>query len=71
MDFFKIYAWLDEMAAANPSEVSVEVIGKSFEGRDMKVLKIQKPSPGGDPKMEVFIEASKYYIDSCHHSHLV
>jgi murein tripeptide amidase MpaA len=51
-----IYSWLDELAATYDF-VSVEVIGSSFEGRDMKVLQIAKPSSDGSPKLEVFIEA--------------
>ncbi|CAG0916550.1 unnamed protein product [Notodromas monacha] len=35
----KIHAWLDIVAAAHPSATST-VIGKSFEGREIKVIKI-------------------------------
>lgn len=35
-----IHAWMDELAEANPSWISTEVIGQSSLGKDLKVLKL-------------------------------
>jgi hypothetical protein len=44
--FDTIQKWMDYMASEYPALVSVETYGKSYEGRDMKVMKI---STGGSP----------------------
>lgn len=36
----EIYAWIDEIAARFPNQVTVTDIGNTFEGRKMKVVKI-------------------------------
>ena len=36
----EIYAWIDEMAARFPDQVTVTDIGDTYEGRKMKVVKI-------------------------------
>jgi hypothetical protein len=40
--------WLDDMAAANDI-VQTEVIGQSYEGRDLKIVKICKGGCGNKP----------------------
>ncbi|KAJ8376021.1 hypothetical protein SKAU_G00066010, partial [Synaphobranchus kaupii] len=45
----KIEAWISTMASANPSLVSKQVIGTTFEGRSMTVLKIGKQSSSTKP----------------------
>ena len=52
-DIDTINAWLEEKAAANDF-ASVINIGKSYEGRDMKVLAITKAGPG---KPNIWLEA--------------
>jgi hypothetical protein len=37
----EIYAWLDQMAAAH-ADVNVRTIGKTFEGRDIKLFSIER-----------------------------
>uniref|UniRef100_A0A182QXZ6 Zinc carboxypeptidase A 1 n=1 Tax=Anopheles farauti TaxID=69004 RepID=A0A182QXZ6_9DIPT len=49
-----IYAWIDEQVAANPTILSVETIGKSYEDRDMKVVKLSYKT--GNPG--IFIESN-------------
>lgn len=36
----EIYAWMDQMVAQNPTILSGSVYGKSFEGRDLKAIKL-------------------------------
>ncbi|XP_036378159.1 carboxypeptidase B [Megalops cyprinoides] len=45
----KIEAWISSMASANPSLISKQVIGTTFEGRSMTVLKIGKKSSSTKP----------------------
>ena len=52
-DHDTLNAWLEEKAAANDF-ASVINIGKSYEGRDMKVLAITKAGPG---KPNIWLEA--------------
>jgi hypothetical protein len=35
-----MHQWMDDLAAANPSWVSTEVIGQSYLGNDVKVLRL-------------------------------
>lgn len=35
-----IYSWLVDLSEANPSEVSLESIGKSHENRDVMAVKV-------------------------------
>jgi murein tripeptide amidase MpaA len=51
-----MYSWLDEQAAAHPEIASTFSIGSSFEGRDLKVLKISKPSQ--EPKPIIWVDAN-------------
>jgi len=51
----QIYEFLDEIASANPQVASVGVYGKSFEGRDLKYIKLNK---GGTDKPVIFIDAN-------------
>lgn len=48
----QIHGWMDDLAAANPDWVSVETIGKSYQNRDLKVIRI---NPGNS--------ATKFWID--------
>ncbi|XP_075982738.1 zinc carboxypeptidase-like [Anticarsia gemmatalis] len=49
----EIYAWLDDLVAANPGVASIIIGGKSHEGRDIKGIKISH----GTGKRVVFIES--------------
>ena len=42
-----MYSFLDYLRSLNPSDSEIEVIGKSYEGRELKVLKIGN-SPSKD-----------------------
>ena len=61
---FQINEFLDDTAAANSEFIKVVSIGKSYEGREMKVIEIRKAGPD---KPNVWIEAGKnsllYKID--------
>lgn len=39
---FQTYQWLESLAAEHPGVVSVITIGKSFEGQDIKGVKVKK-----------------------------
>lgn len=41
--FDEVMDWFDELCAANSDIATVSTIGKSFEGRDLKMVKISKP----------------------------
>ncbi|KAG9337424.1 hypothetical protein JZ751_028715 [Albula glossodonta] len=45
----KVEAWISSMAASNPSLMTTEVIGQTFEGRSMTVMKIGKQSSSTKP----------------------
>ncbi|XP_035782963.1 zinc carboxypeptidase-like [Anopheles albimanus] len=49
-----IYLWLDSLVAQYPSILSIQSIGKSYEGRDMRLVKLSHQS--GNPG--IFIEAN-------------
>lgn len=50
----EIYEWIDEMVAQYPSVLSVDTIGQTYEGRDMKVIKLSyKPGNVG-----IYIDAN-------------
>ncbi|XP_040571453.1 carboxypeptidase B [Lepeophtheirus salmonis] len=51
-----IHDFLYETARINPSIASVFSIGKSYEGRDLLILKVGTPSPQGNIKPAIFIE---------------
>lgn len=55
LDVDEVYAWLDEQAALHPDIATVVSIGKSFEGRDLKVLKISK---SGETKPAIWLDAN-------------
>lgn len=46
---------LDEIARSNSKVATIETIGKSFEGRDLKVIKISSGSSSG--KKKIWIDA--------------
>uniref|UniRef100_A0A182PLQ5 Zinc carboxypeptidase A 1 n=1 Tax=Anopheles epiroticus TaxID=199890 RepID=A0A182PLQ5_9DIPT len=50
----EIYAWMDQQVAQYPNILSGSVYGKSYEGRDLKVLKLSQKA--GNPG--IFIEAN-------------
>ncbi|KFB45620.1 zinc carboxypeptidase [Anopheles sinensis] len=50
----EIYAWMDEIVAQNPSILTGSVYGKSYEGRDLKAIKLSQKA--GNPG--IFIEAN-------------
>ncbi len=52
-----IYAYMREVAAAKPETASAFPIGKTFEGREILVLKIGRPKPYQKPA--VFVEAGR------------
>ncbi|XP_061094905.1 carboxypeptidase B [Conger conger] len=47
----KIQAWMSSMASSNPDLISTQVIGTTFEGRAMTVLKIGKQSTSTKPSI--------------------
>ncbi|XP_053673863.1 zinc carboxypeptidase A 1-like [Anopheles nili] len=49
-----IYEWIDGLALQYPSELTVQSIGQSYEGRDMKLVKLSYQS--GNPG--IFLEAN-------------
>lgn len=54
-DYYRIddiYSWFDDLAAANPTNVSIVVGGSTFEGRQIKGVKISN----GPGKKAVFFE---------------
>ncbi len=51
----EILQWLDEIAQSE-TNVETEVIGQTYEGRDMVVIKILRAQEGGEAK-NVWIEA--------------
>ena len=50
----QINEFLEDTAAANSEFINVVSIGKSYEGREMKVIEIRK---AGDGKPNVWLEA--------------
>ena len=55
---FQINEFLDETAAANSDFIKTVSIGKSYEGRDMKVIEITK---AGEGKPNVWIEGGNIH----------
>jgi len=49
-----IFAWLNDVARAYPNLASVQSIGKTYEGKDIQVIKISR---GGSGNQAVFIDA--------------
>lgn len=49
-----IYEWIDDLALQYPSILSVQSIGQTYEGRDMKLVKLSQQS--GNPG--IFLEAN-------------
>lgn len=50
-----IYSWLDAQAAAHSSIASTFVLGQTFEGRDLKAIKISK---SGETKPAIFLDSN-------------
>ena len=48
-NYADISAWLDRLASAHPALVQVVVVGKTYEGVDIKGVKISAPPPGSPP----------------------
>ncbi|KAJ8950619.1 hypothetical protein NQ318_010818 [Aromia moschata] len=55
MRYDDIVAYLERLAEENPSFVTTEVVGRSFEGRDIYLVKI---SSGGSNKTTIFAEGT-------------
>ncbi|XP_018567158.1 carboxypeptidase B [Anoplophora glabripennis] len=55
MRYDEITAYLQQLAADYPSIVTTEVVGQSFEGRDISLIRI---SSGGTNKTTIFAEAT-------------
>jgi carboxypeptidase A len=53
-----INEFLDEQVGLHPGTATLETIGKSFEGRDLRVLKISKP--GNPNRRIIFIDANMH-----------
>lgn len=49
-----MYAWIDELVAEHSEVLSVETIGQSYEGRDLKVVKLSHKE--GNPG--IFVDAN-------------
>ncbi|KAG5680141.1 hypothetical protein PVAND_009666 [Polypedilum vanderplanki] len=52
----EIHSWLDELAASRPNDIRTFSVGTSYEGRDIKGVKINVG--GGNSKPSVFFEAN-------------
>jgi carboxypeptidase A len=50
------YAWMDSLAASRPNDISTFIVGKSYEGRDIKGLRINLGNIAG--KKSIFFESS-------------
>ena len=55
----QIHACLKELAAAYPDLVTLEILGKSYLGNDMPLVKI---SNGGSGKPAVWVDGSKLFL---------
>lgn len=53
----EINSFLEQLVKQYPGRVAIESIGKSFEGRDMKVVRISAPSKTNAAKKIVWIDA--------------
>ena len=52
-----IYAFMDRLVESYPRLISSQSIGQTFEGRDMKMLRITSPSKAGQTKPIFWIDA--------------
>ncbi|XP_070500960.1 zinc carboxypeptidase-like [Chironomus tepperi] len=50
------YAWMDDLAASRPNDISTFIVGKSYEGRDMKGLRVNIGNKTG--KKAIFFESN-------------
>lgn len=51
---------MDEVARRHPNLVKLQDLGKSFEGRRMKLAKISAQPDAGNPV--IFVDAGRYFI---------
>jgi hypothetical protein len=55
----ELVAWLDELAAGHPALVAVETYGRSYEGRDLKLVTVTDEAAGShDSKPAHWVDAS-------------
>ncbi|CAG9804827.1 unnamed protein product [Chironomus riparius] len=50
------YAWMESLAASRPNDISTFVVGKSYEGRDIKGLRVNIGNATGKPS--IFFESN-------------
>ena len=50
------YAWMDDLASSRPNDISTFIVGKSYEGRDIKGLRINIGNQSG--KKSIFFESN-------------
>lgn len=55
-----IYAWLDKLQAENPEVITVMDIGKTYEGRTMKMVKLSKKTGNRAIMIEANIHAREW-----------
>lgn len=61
-----IDSYIEYLAITYPDICQTEVIGKSFEGRDMKLLKVSTGSESNKPA--IWIDGGEY-VSTCHINH--
>jgi len=50
------YAWMDSLAASRPNDISTFIVGHSYEGREMKGLRVNIGNVSG--KKTIFFESN-------------
>jgi len=62
--FDELNEWLDGVAAAHPDLVSIETYGRSYEGRDLRIVTITDTSTGAhDTKPAHWVDASIHAVE--------
>jgi hypothetical protein len=59
LNFIKISAFCNEIAAAHPNMVTVSSIGRSYENRAIPMVKI---STGGSGKKAIVVDGGKFNL---------
>ena len=60
----ELTAWLDALAAANPDLVTLETYGRSYEGRELRLVTVTDASTGGhETKPAQWVDASIHAVE--------
>src|SRR4051812_14638099 len=60
----ELVAWLDELVAAHPELVAVETYGRSYEGRELKLVTVTESATGThDSKPAHWVDASIHAVE--------